>query len=77
MTDTEELAQSLQDHLEQHHGICLQASQWDAVATYITREIDAARAAGAAAMQERAAQLAERHNAATAVIATKIRSLTC
>ena len=26
----EDAAQRLQDHMEQHHGVCLRASQWDA-----------------------------------------------
>ena len=61
MTDITELAQSLQDHFEQHHGICLQASQWDAVADYITRREAEARAAGAKEMQERCAGVADEH----------------
>ena len=34
-------AQRLQDHMEQHHGVCLQASQWDAAITAL-RQPDAA-----------------------------------
>lgn len=26
----EDAAQRLQDHMEQHHGVCLSASDWDA-----------------------------------------------
>ena len=33
-------AQRLQDHMEQHHGVCLQASQWDAAITAL-RQPDA------------------------------------
>jgi len=28
--DQREAVQRLQDHMEQHHGICLKASEWDA-----------------------------------------------
>ena len=31
-----ERAQRLQDHMEQHHGICLSASEWDAAIAALT-----------------------------------------
>jgi hypothetical protein len=32
MTLIEQVAQSLQDHMEQHHGVGLRASEWDEIA---------------------------------------------
>ena len=57
-----------------NHGWWLKCAE--AVNVILDCRIAEARAAGAAEMQERCAGVAERHNAATAVIAPKIRSLT-
>ena len=40
-----DIAQRLQDYMEQHHGVCLSASEWDAVATFAARSADVGREA--------------------------------
>lgn len=36
--ERDEQAQRLQDHMEQHHGVCLKASEWDAAIASLSTE---------------------------------------
>ena len=88
MTDIEEIARAMAEKATARLADgAMQASavefSWhdfvphvQAILPILDRRIAEARKAGAAEMQERCAGVAERHNAATAVIAPKIRSLT-